>query len=234
MASHKTRIWRERERSYRRRLWAALAVSVAVHLLLAFVFEPIREYVPLVRHIGYAGQLRILPEISVLREPGEQDSEAQAARRGGAESLFRVVPIEIVEWSVPSAEDAGEQTGETAEDAGDDELDRHESSPPQPRSDDVIVTYMVKPLYPSSSFEAGIEGDVVYQLRVTKTGSVARAWLVSSEVDAACDQAAYRAVMEWEFMPYLVGGSAVDIVIPVRVEFRLEDAGFAAPRGGTP
>ena len=40
--------------------------------------------------------------------------------------------------------------------------------------------------------------------------------------------------MEWEFMPYLVEGSAVDIVIPVRVEFRLEDVGFAAPEAGSP
>jgi len=229
MESHKTAFRRTREQRYRRRLVVALALSVVVHLLLAFALEPLRQRMPLIRHIGYAGPLRVLPEISVLREPGEEETEARTARGGGSQVYFQVVALEIVDWSVPSDDAAGEETGESEEEAGLEDLDQLERSLPQPRSEDIVVTHMVKPVYPRSSIDAGIQGVVVYRLHVTRAGTVVRAWLVSSEVDPACDRAAYRAVMEWEFMPYLENGRPSDILIDQRIRFQLYDPGAAAP-----
>ena len=234
MDSHRTRLWWEREQRYRRRLAVALALSVIVHLLLAVALGPLGRRMPLIRHIGYAGPLQVLPEISVLREQGEEETEVQTARGGGAESFFQVVPLEIVEWSVPPDETAGEETGEADEATGREELDQLERSLPQPRSEDIIITHMVKPVYPQSSIDAGIQGVVVYRLHVTRTGAVVRAWLVSSELDPACDRAAYRAIMKWEFMPYLENGRPSDILIDQRIRFQLHDPGSAAPEGGSP
>jgi TonB family protein len=56
------------------------------------------------------------------------------------------------------------------------------------------------------------------------SGEVRRAWLLSSEVDEACDLAAHRAVMQWEFEPYIVNGRPTSILVDQRIRFRIRDA----------
>ncbi len=87
----------------------------------------------------------------------------------------------------------------------------------------MVVSHLVKPRYPASSRAAGIEGVVVFRIHVTKTGEVANVWLLSSEVDRVCEQAARRAIYRWRYAPYRVNGEAVDFLGDQPIRFRLYD-----------
>jgi len=214
---------RRRERAYRSRIrWAVLAAVVA-HLALVFSFARMSQRIPLVRHIGYEGALRILPEISVRRPIGDTESELETAVGFGAESFLRVIETRTVENPI-DADDEVEEASEDFEEAYGEEIRRQlEQSLPQPTSRDVVVLRLVKPAYPPSSVGAGVEGVVVFRLHVTKHGRVARAWLLSSEVDEACEDSARRAVLQWTFRPHVVRGTPVDFLVDQRIRFRLRD-----------
>jgi TonB family protein len=219
-----TPIRRRRERLRRRRLILSVVTSLLLHAVLIPASAPFREEMPLVRNIGYRGERRILPEISVMREPGAAESEVESTAGELSDAAFRVIAIEIVDWAVPEegpTEIADEQSDDTP---GDDVLTRLEMSLPQPRSSEVVITSLVEPEYPASSIAAGVEGVAMFRIHVSTTGQVRRAWLLSSEVDEACNQAAHRAVMHWEFEPYIIGGRPTSILVDQRIRFRLRDA----------
>ncbi len=222
---YSTEYRRRRERTHRSRFVLSLALAVALHVGLAVALAPFRRHIPLVRHLGYHGVLRILPEISVQRDPGTYESERETAVGAGSESFFRVVAIRTVDWAVPSGEPSEVSTGEARqEDAGEEVRTQLERSLPQPTSSDVVLVRFVKPFYPTPSIAANVEGVVVFRLHVTQVGEVARAWLLSSEVDEACEMEAQRAVMQWKFRPYLVEGEPTAILVDQRIRFRLHDA----------
>ncbi len=213
-----------RDRGYRRRVFVALALSVVAHIAAIQIFAPLSEYIPLVRNIGYHGPTQILPEISVVREVGPREREVEVARGQGGQSIFRIVPITITDWEVPEGEsethEVGDETDNIAE-AGLDILRQLEMALPQPRSQDMVVSHLVKPRYPVSSKVAGVEGVVVFRLHVTRTGDVANVWLLRSEVDRACEQAARRALYHWHYRPIFEDGEPVDFLGDQRIRFRL-------------
>jgi TonB family protein len=204
-------------------VWSA-AAAAAFHLLLAVGFAPLSEEIPLVRHIGYRGQMRILPEISVLREPGEVENELERVAGFSSGSVMEVITIEIVDGEIPAEGPKRVAMEESEPEAGDDVITRLESSLPQPTSSEMVIERLVKPLYPASSIEAGVEGVVTFRLHVAKTGEVRRAWVLDSEVDEACILEAYRAVTRWKFEPYVVNGRPTPILVDQRIRFRLRDA----------
>ncbi len=215
---------RGRERTYRTRMIWALATAAAVHLLLFLALAPPRGRIPLVRHIGYQGVTQIQPEISVQREPDTFEAEQTIARGRGEEGFIRVVSIRVVDWVVPSGIPSEETTGEAEPvEAGEDLRTELARSLPQPTSSQVVITRFVKPLYPPSSIARGIEGVVTFRLHVTAEGRVARAWLLKSEVDQACEIEAHRAVTQWKFRPFLIDGEPTAILVDQRIRFRLHD-----------
>jgi TonB family protein len=189
-----------------------------------------RQRIPLVRHIGYEGALRILPEISVRRTVGEAESEEEMAFGLGSSSFLRVIDTRAVEEPVRADEATEDDSGDFEEDYGEEIRRLLEQSLPQPSGRDVVIRRLVKPAYPPESVAAGVEGVVVFRLHVTKQGRVARAWLLSSEVDEACEEAARRAVIQWRFRPHTVRGAAVGFLVDQRIRFRLHDVlGADAP-----
>jgi TonB family protein len=217
---------RNRARTYRARVRIAVAISILLHLLVFLAVSPDPGSIPLVRHIGYRGALRILPEISVLKEPGEIESDPETAHGRGSESFFDIVGNEVVDWTLPSGTPPEDVTEDALGKTGEELHSRLETSLPQPTSDDLVIVRLVKPVYPASSIEAGVEGVVVLRAHVTRTGDVARAWLLESEVDDACEIEAHRAVLQWKFMPFVVNGEALDILVDQRIRFRLHDVTF--------
>ncbi len=227
---HATETRRRRDRDYRTRLVRSVAVAVAVHVLLLLGSVPFSRRIPLVRHIGYHGVLRILPEISVRRDPSNVESEFETPRGSGSESFFRVIDIRAVDWEVPAGVPMEEETGEAEkQDVGEELQAQLERSLPQPTSTDVVLVRLVKPHYPRESIAADIEGVVTFRLHVTETGDVARAWLVASEVDEPCEVEAHRAVLQWKFRPFLVEGVATAILVDQRIRFRLHDTPVEPP-----
>lgn len=85
----------------------------------------------------------------------------------------------------------------------------------------------VKPAYPESAKAAGMQGIVIMEIRVDSDGSVVDA-KVLRPIGEPLDSAAMDAVLQWRFMPTLLNGSPVEILMTVTINFRL-DGGEQAP-----
>jgi TonB family protein len=220
---------RVREREYRRALVLAAAVAVASHAAIFVSLAPFQGRIPLVRHLGYEGPLRLMPEISEMREPGRVEGDMETLSGRGSRAMLHAVDISVVESERPAGARAREETGARDETVGDELLTQLERSLPQPTSRELVVIRLVKPAYPRSSVLAGVEGVVAFRLHVTSDGVVARVWLLRSDVDRACDETARRALLQWRFRPFLVDGEPMDVLVDQRIRFTLTDAETGAP-----
>jgi TonB family protein len=79
----------------------------------------------------------------------------------------------------------------------------------------------VKPAYPESAKAAGMQGIVIMEIRVDSDGSVVDA-KVLRPIGEPLDSAAMDAVLQWRFMPTLLNGSPVEILMTVTINFRLD------------
>ena len=219
---------RRREELYRSRLRRAALASILIHIALFIGLVPLEHRIPLARTIGYEGALRILPEISVARPPGTRESDLALAAGLGSRPVMRIVDIKIVPTEAALETEVHADQGIRREALGDDLLTELEQVLPQPQSRDVVVELLVRPPYPASSVQAGVEGVVVFRVYVSKYGTVERVWLMNSEVDRACEESARKALLRWRFRPHYVGGVPTEFLVDQRIRFRLTDV-LASP-----
>jgi len=78
------------------------------------------------------------------------------------------------------------------------------------------------PAYPEYARAEGIEGPVVMEAVISKTGWVDHVRVI--EGDRHLRSAAEEAVLKWRYRPYTVNGRPVDVATVVRVDFRLHGA----------
>jgi len=84
---------------------------------------------------------------------------------------------------------------------------------------DGLLIGRVIPEYPPIAREMGIEGTVILQASISKTGTIENLRVVSgSEV---LRQAAISAVSQWRYRPYLLNGEPVEVETTVDVTFTL-------------
>jgi len=219
---------RRRDRAYVVRMRWAVAGAITFHLALAGALAPFKQQIPLVRRVGYEGPVQLLPEISVLRDPGEFETEQQAQGKG-REGFFRVIETRLVQSERAIEQTPRQTTNDYEEEYGEELLSMLEMSLPQPTSRDVVLLRFVKPVYPPQSIAEGTEGVVEFRVHVTERGRVARAWILSSDVDGRMELAARRALQQWRFRPHLIEGTAVDFLVDQRIRFRLHDAMVTDP-----
>jgi TonB family protein len=81
----------------------------------------------------------------------------------------------------------------------------------------------VRPVYPPSMREAGLEGVVPIDAVIGTDGMVTSVRVVSAQVHPAFAIAAVDAVRQWRFTPTLLNGDAVEVVMTVSVEFNLSE-----------
>jgi len=86
-----------------------------------------------------------------------------------------------------------------------------------------LKTLDVKPVYPEPMRDAGLEGVVPIEAVIGTDGSVTGVRVVSAQVHPDFARAAVEAVGQWQFTPTLLNGTAVEIVMTVKVEFRLAE-----------
>jgi len=77
----------------------------------------------------------------------------------------------------------------------------------------------VRPVYPPVARQAGIEGTVSMRILIDQNGKVTRVEPLSGE--SILQQAAVRAVRQWQYRPYVLNGQTVPAVTVVNVEFQL-------------
>ncbi|RZU41735.1 TonB family protein [Edaphobacter modestus] len=83
-----------------------------------------------------------------------------------------------------------------------------------------LVTSRV-PVYPETAKAMGIEGPVVVEAMISRSGAVEYARAISG--DPHLRVAAEEAVMKWRYKPYLLNGRAVEAATQVRVVFKLPE-----------
>jgi len=77
----------------------------------------------------------------------------------------------------------------------------------------------VPPVYPPLAQQARIQGTVVLNVIIDKTGNVSNIRLISGHPMLA--PAAMEAVRQWKYAPYELNGEAVEVETQVKVEFEL-------------
>jgi TonB family protein len=82
-----------------------------------------------------------------------------------------------------------------------------------------LILQKVDPSYPEQALRAGLQGPVVLQAWISRDGSIRDLKLVHGSL--LLGKAAYTAVKQWRYKPYLLNGQAVEAQTFVTVDFRL-------------
>jgi len=91
---------------------------------------------------------------------------------------------------------------------------------------DVLPQYLRNPapVYPRLARERGEEGTVVLDVEVLPSGRCGTLRVLESSGHALLDEAAARAVRQWQFKPATRWGRAIAVWVEIPVTFRLIDA----------
>jgi TonB family protein len=82
-----------------------------------------------------------------------------------------------------------------------------------------LLLQKVQPSYPKQALRAGLQGPVVLQAWIGRDGTIREVKLIRGSL--LLGQAAYKAVKQWRFQPYLLNGRAVEAQTYVTIDFRL-------------
>jgi TonB family protein len=77
----------------------------------------------------------------------------------------------------------------------------------------------VKPVYPQEAMDEKVQGVVILEVRIEPDGGVSDAQVLRSI--PMLDAAALDAVLQWQFIPTLLNGQAVPVVMVVTIQFSL-------------
>jgi TonB family protein len=82
-----------------------------------------------------------------------------------------------------------------------------------------LILQKVEPNYPAQAMQAGLQGAVVLRAWIGKDGRIEDLKLIHGSL--LLGQAAYQAVKQWRYKPYLLNGQAVEAQTYVTVDFKL-------------
>jgi len=82
-----------------------------------------------------------------------------------------------------------------------------------------LLLAKVQPSYPEQALRAGMQGPVVLQAWIGRDGTIRDLKLVRGSL--LLGQAAYQAVKQWRYQPYLLNGKPVEAQTLVTIDFRL-------------
>jgi len=82
----------------------------------------------------------------------------------------------------------------------------------------------VAPVYPRRAQTRGIEGYVLLEFIVTKTGAVANPVVIESQPPGIFDRSAINAALKFKYKPKVVNGEPIDVAgVQNRITFELQD-----------
>ena len=82
-----------------------------------------------------------------------------------------------------------------------------------------LLIRKVMPTYPPIAVTMGLEGAVVLQATISRTGVIENLRVISGPM--MLQQAALNAVQQWQYRPYLLNGEPVDMETTINVIFKL-------------
>jgi periplasmic protein TonB len=84
------------------------------------------------------------------------------------------------------------------------------------------VTTQVKPKYTSDALRLRIQGSVLLEMVVTSTGRTSNIRVVQSLDPGGLDEEAIAAARQWKFDPGRLGGTPVDVLVTLILDFRIQ------------
>lgn len=93
-----------------------------------------------------------------------------------------------------------------------------------------LLSRKVPPVYPPLARQARIQGTVILNVIITKTGDIGAVRLVSGHPMLA--PSAVEAVKQWRYQPYLVNAEPVEVTTNLQINFTLADNPLPAGGGG--
>jgi protein TonB len=87
---------------------------------------------------------------------------------------------------------------------------------------DAVPMVRVPPQYPERALQRGIEGRVLIEFTISKSGGVKDAKVIAAEPSNIFNKAAIKAVLQWKYNPKIVNGKAVEQVgVRIAIPFKL-------------
>jgi periplasmic protein TonB len=87
---------------------------------------------------------------------------------------------------------------------------------------DAVPMVRVPPQYPERAEQRGIEGRVLVEFTISKSGSVKDAKVIAAEPPNIFNKAAVKAVLQWKYNPKIVNGTPVEQTgVRIAIPFRL-------------
>lgn len=88
---------------------------------------------------------------------------------------------------------------------------------------DYLPIVKVAPIYPRRAQSRGIEGFVIVEFTVTKTGAVRDPYVVQAEPEGIFDRAAMDAAMKFKYKPRVVDGVATEVAgVQNKISFQID------------
>lgn len=202
---------------------ATLLLSPLLALSLPSFRHAVRHILPRAARFGYEGRDQFVRRITlqqhsgdrpVLREVGAVDMRRE--RKGGAVVARRTEEPHAQPETRPDVFGPG---------ILDDDMTAHAVSRlanvPVVQSQELIIVYATKPIYPSRESELGVEGKVSVQALIDTTGQVVDVQLLGSTGVAAFESSAAEAVWQYRFRPYRPAGVPSEVYALFRFSFRI-------------
>ena len=88
---------------------------------------------------------------------------------------------------------------------------------------DYLPIVKVAPIYPRRAQSRGIEGYVIVEFTVTKSGSVRDPFVVEAQPEGIFDRAAMDAALKFKYKPRVVDGEATEVAgVQNKISFEID------------
>ena len=212
----------ERERAHRVRLLVAVPIS-AIIVVFLFLFSDRLSLSEIEKAIGWKGELRLLPEVTILPDTDPFSSPEEQSELSAMSSLDLDL-ADAPDLIEPRKVEQDQPNEEEPLDIPQDDLLNVPSIPKKteiPYSDTYVILKMIEPEYPPPELAAGVEGNVTVELFVNDQGRVEQATVLSAIGPRSFQESSLRAVRQFLFQPPIENGRPTPMRIKFLIKFRI-------------
>jgi TonB family protein len=190
---------------------------------LLFVTSDVVPYSELEKRVGWEGEMRILPHVTIVPENDPyEDMRMDSALRTMASMDFSLLEETGPEAGPKRADIPVRKPDiETTPELDPSNVRHYPAHTDVPYSEDFVILHMVQPEYPPAELLDGIEGDVWLEILVNEDGRVEDAWVLTALGPKNFEYSSLSAVRQFRFKPPIVNGKPVQMWIRFHVFFRL-------------
>ncbi len=215
------RYW-ARQTEYRRRLYTCIPISFTIVLFLFLTSDRV-SLLEMDKRVGWQGEMRVLPEITVVADDDEYNSIERER------DLVTMTSVDIDLFDHPDVNKPRFVNVERPEEVEILDFAEHDiynvrtiaSKRQASYSDVYVILKMVEPEYPPRELNEGIEGNVTVELLVNEDGFVEEASVLSVIGPKSFEEASLAALKQFVFKPPVENGKPTAMWIKFLIKFRI-------------